>query len=99
MRRTILTLLAVVVVAFAVDAHKAPKPVKLFVEVEQTSLTKLDAQFGQLVEGDIVKVNHKECVVQRNKKGVLYIEAEKVVDECYKAGYPADVDGVGISQA
>ena len=91
MRRCILTLLAVVVAVFAVEAQKAPKPVKLLVEVEQTALTKLDVQFGQLAEGDIVKVNNKECVVQRNKKGILYVDAEKVADESYKAGYPADV--------
>lgn len=91
MRRFILTLLAVIVAVSVVDAQKAPKPVKLLVEVEQTALTKLDAHLGQLAEGDVVKVNNKECVVQRNKKGVLYVEAEKVADENYKAGYPADV--------
>ena len=92
MKRTSLLILAILLSLFAAEAQKAPKPIKLFVETEEIAALKgLDASLCALSVGDKVKVNDKTCTVLQDKKGNLYIEADKVDDGLYQGGFPADV--------
>ncbi|MBR0339674.1 MAG: hypothetical protein IIX40_05710, partial [Alistipes sp.] len=92
MKRFTLLIVALLMATFAVEAQKAPKPIKLFVEAEEIAALKgLDASLCTLSVGDKVKVNDKTCTVLQDKKGNLYIEADKVEDGIYKGGFPADI--------
>ena len=92
MKRTSLLILTLLFAIFAAEAQKAPKPIKLFVETEEIAALKgLDSSLCTLSVGDEVKVNDKTCTVLKDKKGNLYIEADKVEDGIYKGGFPADI--------
>ena len=83
MKRFLLSLLASIAVIFVAGAQKAPKQVKLAVEMEQS----LEKSLGDFVEGDMVVVNGKVCPVVVTKKGTQYVEADKSDDALYKAAY------------
>jgi exonuclease III len=92
MKRTILTICAIVAATFAVEAQKAPKPTLLSVDTEQiAALQALDPSLCTLSVGDKVKVNDIVCTVLSNKKGGLCVEVPKSDDGVYKGGYPADI--------
>ena len=92
MKRVILTIFALLTAIFAVEAQKAPKPIKLTIETEQiAALQALDPSLCTLAVGDKVKVNDKVCTVLFDKKGGVCVQADKTDDGIYKAGYPADI--------
>ena len=92
MKKTSLLIFALLLSIFVAEAQKAPKPIKLFVEAEELAALKgLDASLCTLSVGDKVKVNDKTCTVLKDKKGNLYIEADKVDDGIYKGGFPDDI--------
>ena len=95
MKRTILSLLALVAIFFVAEAQKAPKPIKLLIKAEQNeALQGLNPKLGKLSIGDDVKVNGEIYTVQSDKDGKLFVEVAKTKEGIYKASYPADVSFV-----
>ena len=90
MKKLFFAIIALAFTAFTAEA-KEPKPIRLNVAIEpNAALTAIDPAIGTFQVGDKIRVNGKSCEVLVDKKGVLYVNAEKNAEKTYTAGYPAD---------
>ena len=92
MKKLIISAAVCALCVFAVAAKPAtPKPVKLGVGINvATAIADADKSIVEWQAGDKIKVDGKVCAVQTDKKGNLYVEADKNENGRYSAAYPAD---------